>query len=206
MSADLLPLFPLEVVLFPSSALPLHIYEERYKVLINQSVRDRTVFGINLITGKEISETGCTATVKEVVRRYEDGRMDIVVVGMRRFRLLGVFEDRAPYALGKIRYRGTRPSKSDPDLILETIRLYNNLMGIVYSGGLHQIPEDPGIHDPSFLMAQKVGLDLAGRQLLLETDSEARRLQWLRRYLREIVPKVKKAATAEWIVRRDGYL
>ncbi|HMK38660.1 MAG TPA: LON peptidase substrate-binding domain-containing protein, partial [Bacteroidota bacterium] len=73
-----LPLFPLNVVLFPRSALPLHIFEERYKVLINECVERGTPFGVALAREKGMADVGCSAVVSSVTRRYDDGRMDIV--------------------------------------------------------------------------------------------------------------------------------
>ena len=78
MQQELLPLFPLEVVLFPRTQFPLHIFEDRYKEMIGDAVRDNSEFGIVLTAEKGIVSTGCTAVVEEVTQRYPDGRLDIV--------------------------------------------------------------------------------------------------------------------------------
>src|SRR5512143_3394490 len=84
---EILPLFHLNVVLFPQSQLSLHIFEERYKTLISECITYDSVFGINLIHEQQIRSIGCTASVKEVTKRYDDGRMDIIVEGRRRYTL-----------------------------------------------------------------------------------------------------------------------
>ncbi|HTK94779.1 MAG TPA: LON peptidase substrate-binding domain-containing protein, partial [Terriglobales bacterium] len=75
----LLPLFPLEVVLFPGIPLPLHIFEPRYKEMIGEALRDRTEFGVVRVDQQgAVANVGCTATILDVVKQYDDGRMDIL--------------------------------------------------------------------------------------------------------------------------------
>ncbi len=78
MQEGLLPLFPLQVVLFPGGELPLHIFEDRYKEMIGEALRDKQEFGVVLASEKGVVNTGCTATVDKVLRRYPDGRLDIL--------------------------------------------------------------------------------------------------------------------------------
>ena len=88
MQPGLLPLFPLQVVLLPGSELPLHIFEDRYKEMIGEAIRNRQEFGVVLANGKGIVNTGCTAMVDKVLRQYPDGRMDILTHGRRRFEIV----------------------------------------------------------------------------------------------------------------------
>src|ERR1039458_10383971 len=85
MQQELLPLFPLQVVLFPRTALPLHIFEERYKQMIEEVLRGKSEFGVVLAGEKGIVNTGCTATVEKILKKYPDGRMDLLTLGRRRF-------------------------------------------------------------------------------------------------------------------------
>ena len=78
MQETLLPLFPLEAVLLPSNILPLHIFEERYKEMIGEAIRNKTEFGVVQAGEKGILNLGCTAIVEKVVTEYPDGRMDIL--------------------------------------------------------------------------------------------------------------------------------
>ena len=77
----LLPLFPLEVVLFPRADLALHIFEDRYKELIADCLEHQWEFGVVLLQENSLANIGCTAAISEVARKYDDGRMDIVVRG-----------------------------------------------------------------------------------------------------------------------------
>ena len=205
MTERLLPLFPLGVVLFPKSALPLHIFEERYKILIGLALEKGTDFGINLLENGEMARVGCTARVRDVLQRYDDGRLDIVVEGGRRYELMRFHEDKAPYFVGTVQY--IEPGSGyDREILAETVALYNRMMSIVHRRGEFQIDPRAADEMPSFRMAQKAGLSLKARQSLLEVDSETARLRWLLEWLKGVIPKLETAAEIDKIVRNDGYL
>ena len=110
MQQELLPLFPLQVVLFPRTALPLHIFEERYKQMIADVLRGKSEFGVVLAGEKGIVNTGCTATIEKVVKKYPDGRMDLLTLGRRRFEII-MLERRETVSAGRggvFRRRGVR--------------------------------------------------------------------------------------------------
>ena len=91
-----IPLFPLGLVLLPGMPLPLHIFEERYKRMIADCLSEGTVFGIVWFDGRTLRSVGCTARIIRVLHRYEDGRLDILVLGERRFAMEGTIEEK-PY-------------------------------------------------------------------------------------------------------------
>src|ERR1700730_2323787 len=88
MRRERIPLFPLNVVLLPGADLPLHIFEPRYRQMVSRCLDDRSEFGMLLSLPKGIVRVGCTAEIIEVVKRYEDGRMDILAVGRAPFRIV----------------------------------------------------------------------------------------------------------------------
>ena len=108
-----LPLFPLHTVLCPGVALPLHVFEDRYREMIRRCLADRTPFGVVLIrNGREVGEVkepmelalamiGTEAEIREA-SRYSDGRFDLVAVGTRRFALDSVVAGREPYLVGRV--------------------------------------------------------------------------------------------------------
>src|SRR6267154_5505313 len=83
--ARLLPLFPLQLVVFPGSAIPLHIFEERYRKMVGEAEAAGTEFGIVLAKDGGIVNAGCTVVVESVLKRYPDGRFDVLTRGQRRF-------------------------------------------------------------------------------------------------------------------------
>ena len=207
MNEELLPLFPLKAVLFPDSALPLHIFEERYKLLINRSIDAKTEFGINLTEGSTMSAVGCAAFVREIVHRYDDGRMDIVVLGSRRFRIQRYDFTAEPYLVGSVRFLERKTETPDRELLAATLNLYNKLMLVVYNDDeRYRIEEGNLKGEFSYTLAQKSGMELSMRQKLLEIDSENARLEHLRGYLVDVLPKVERVDEIERIIRSDGYL
>src|SRR5579875_3240028 len=101
--SGLLPLFPLQLVAFPGSAVPLHIFEERYKEMVGEAERKGAEFGIVLAKDGGIVNAGCTVIVEKVLERYPDGRFDVVTRGKRRFALLSIDQEKE-YLRGEVDY------------------------------------------------------------------------------------------------------
>src|SRR4051812_31340685 len=101
--ARVLPLFPLQLVALPGNAIPLHIFEERYREMVGEAEASNSEFGIVLAKDGGIVNAGCTVVVESVLQRYPDGRFDVLTRGQRRFRLLSLNEDKA-YLRGEVEY------------------------------------------------------------------------------------------------------
>jgi Lon protease-like protein len=201
-----LPLFPLQVVLLPHAALPLHIFEERYKLMIRSCIRESSEFGIVLARDGSFALVGCTAGITSVPKTYDDGRMDILVEGRERFRIVQVRAATLPYTVADAEIMTDDEPVADPALVAETVALYNQVVRIVFGGQVRELDPDavaPGI---AFVMAQKAGLDLEQRQAMLEMQSERLRLEMLRGYLVDVLPRLKKFEEVDRIIRSDGYL
>jgi len=201
-----LALFPLPVVLFPDSALPLHIFEERYRILIAECITSRSEFGINLVHEGKMSEVGCTAVVEKLVKKYDDGKMDIIVQGKRRYRLMQIKPESHAYMVGEVEYFGLERGSVDQTLAQKTIRLHNTVIDIVYGNMNRHIPIDVATTEVSFVLAQKSGMDLLQRQHLLGVTSENERLKLLSTYFAGIIPKLETMEVVNRVVRSDGYL
>ena len=201
-----LPLFPLNVVLFPHSSLPLHIFEERYKTLVNECLGRGTSFGITLTRDSGVAGIGCSARISSVLRRFDDGRMDIVVKGGQRFRLLRCEAERAPYLLGEVDYVDDPAETLDRALATDTVRMFNTLVTMAFKGEVGTLGANMAERGLSFLIAQKAGLDLDHRQQLLEMMSENERLRTLHVYLKDLLPRLRHLEDIERVVKNDGYL
>ncbi len=90
-----IPLFPLGLVLFPGMPLPLHIFEERYKLMINECLDQNKEFGIVLFNGHQIQDIGCSAIILKVLKEYSDGKLDILCMGKKRFFIKKLLESKA---------------------------------------------------------------------------------------------------------------
>jgi Lon protease-like protein len=201
-----LPLFPLQVVLLPHAALPLHIFEERYKVMIQRCIRESSEFGVVLVREQSFATVGCASGITSVMKTYDDGRMDILVEGRERFRVVEVHTAEAPYGIADVEFFTDDEPIADPSLVRDTVDLYNDVVRIVYGGKVRELDPEAVMPGVSFIMAQKAGLDIEQRQTVLELRSERDRLEMLRGYLVEVMPRLKKFEEVDRIVRCDGYL
>src|SRR2546421_6989325 len=111
---DRFPLFPLGLVLLPSELVPLHIFEDRYRVMIGECLDRGTEFGIVWLSDSGLKQVGCSARVTRLLKKMDDGRMDILVQGVAPFRLLRRIED-LPYPAGDIELLDDSDDDADPD-------------------------------------------------------------------------------------------
>ena len=201
-----LPLFPLEVVLFPGSLLPLHIFEERYKTLINECIQQNKEFGINYVNAARMSPVGCSAILKKVVKEHGDGRKDIIVVGKSRYTVKHLVESTAPYFVAKVSFFNDREEEVDDILRRHTIELYNRFVEAAFKGTVAKVPEGSSETVISFVLVQKAGLELKDRQEVLTLKSENERLALLSRHFESTLPLVASQEEHKRLVLNDGYL
>jgi Lon protease-like protein len=169
MQPGLLPLFPLQVVLLPGTELPLHIFEDRYKEMIGEVIRDRLEFGVILANEKGIVNTGCTAMIDKVLREYPDGRMDIIARGRRRFEIVRLNDERA-FLRGSVEFfDDDEEAPIAPEIRQRAIDGYQEMSKETIDLNTPQL---------SFLLAQPVS-DLGFRQSILISRSEADRMRLL---------------------------
>jgi Lon protease-like protein len=200
--SGLLPLFPLQLVLLPGGELPLHIFEDRYKEMIGEVMRERHEFGVVLASEKGIVNTGCTATVDKVLRRYSDGRLDIVARGRRRFEIL-LLNDERSFLRGSVDFFDDElVLPVSPEVRNRAIEGFNALQAL----SSHEPLGDEALKNPqlSFLLAEPVP-DLGFRQALLSTRSEAERLRQIADFLPSYVVKQKRIQHVKEIAPRNGH-
>src|ERR1039457_5452936 len=116
MPTRLLPLFPLQVVVFPRTPLPLHIFEERYKEMVGAAIRDNSEFGIVLAKDGGIVNAGCTVTVEKLLQMYPDGRMDVLTRGQRRFEIHSLNEEKEYLQAEVTFFDDEAPADPSPEL------------------------------------------------------------------------------------------
>ncbi len=201
MQPTLLPLFPLRVVVFPRTPLPLHIFEERYKEMVGEAIRAGSEFGIVLAKEEGIVNAGCTVKVGEVLKKYEDGRMDILTRGSRRFEILGINEEKS-YLRGEVEFfDDDDPGPAPADLQEKALVQYR---GVVETGELRDA--EPALNDPqlSFQLAQAVQ-DLDFLSALLRNRSEPQRLKQLTDYLARMAPRLRASSRMRKLALLNGH-
>jgi Lon protease-like protein len=201
MQPTLLPLFPLRVVVFPRTPLPLHIFEERYKEMVGEAIRAGSEFGIVLAKEEGIVNAGCTVKVGEVLKKYEDGRMDILTRGSRRFEILGINEEKS-YLRGEVEFfDDDDPGPAPADLQEKALVQYR---GALETGELRDA--EPALNDPqlSFQLAQAVQ-DLDFLSALLRNRSEPQRLKQLTDYLARMAPRLRASSRMRKLAPLNGH-
>jgi Lon protease-like protein len=198
----LLPLFPLEVVLFPGTALPLHIFEPRYKEMIGECLSTKALFGVVRGLEQGLAEIGCTAEIAEVTKRYADGRLDIVTQGQNRFEVLQIDRERA-FLRGEILMLPDEPGQAEQEEKERAIKAHKEILSLAGAGG-EVISADPSTL--SFQLAGSLPLDLDFKQKLLSTLSERERMHQLAAYLETILPALRRAARAKEKAGGNGHV
>jgi Lon protease-like protein len=190
MPTESLPLFPLNTVLFPSMVLPLHIFEERYKLMINNCLAQDRPFGVVLIySGSEVGDSAIPHPVGTVARiaNWEwlpDGRMNILTAGDRRFRIVDFAQAELPYLEGVIEYWDDEPAQHRDlaaltgkvsDAFVDYLTLIMSLADQAMPISQLQLPNDPSML--SYHVASNLQIEMNERQELLEEPSAVARLQ-----------------------------
>lgn len=202
MQPGLLPLFPLQVVLLPGAQLPLHIFEDRYKEMIGEVIRDRIEFGVILAGDKGIVDTGCTAVIEKVLHQYPDGKLDILTLGRRRFEIVRLNDERA-FLRGTVEYFDDEAFEAPPaDLQKRAIDGYNQLQALSSNRPLDTHQENsPQL---SFRLAQPVA-DLTLRQALLAARSEAERIRRLAEFFPSFLLRQRRVQHVKDVAPRNGH-
>lgn len=198
----LIPLFPLDVVLFPGTPLPLHIFEPRYKEMIGECLANNRTFGVVRAVEQGLAEVGCTAEIVTVVKEYSDGRLDLVSEGRKRFELLHVDQERS-FLRGEVLMIEDEPELPPQEDTARATQLHSELLALA---GAQQ---DLSAADPSslsFHLAGSLPLDLDFKQKLLSLRSEAERISLLITYLEKLIPNLQRAAHAREKAGGNGHV
>lgn len=198
-----LPLFPLGLVLLPGEPVPLHIFEPRYKEMIALCLRDDRPFGILHASEEALAKVGTTAWVRRVVTRYDDGRLDIIVVGDARFRLLEVHRDLNYLTADVEPVEDAEGQAADEGIRQRVITQHMKLVEL--AGGEVRPGLYDGPPDVSFIVARNAGLDLPQKQQLVEMQSEHDRLAVLVDHFKDVLKRVRRAKELRDLSRGDGH-
>src|SRR5437016_5142254 len=175
--SELLPLFPLDVVLFPGMALPLHIFEPRYKEMIGECLRHDSPFGIVRAVEDGLAQIGCSAEVVTVVKRYDHGQLDIVTRGLRRFEVVELNQDRS-FLQAEVTFLNDH-SDANADARKKALDLHHSLLLMAASGQTAPPVLEPPDDLLSFHLISQLPVDLDFKQTILSMPSESQRLTTL---------------------------
>lgn len=197
-----LPLFPLNLVAFPGEKLNLHIFEPRYKELINECLDDNLNFGIPAYIFNKLEGFGTEMKILHLAKRYEDGRMDVMTEGVSVFELIDYenpLKDKL-YAGGNVRILNnirdeTLDSKS---VLLKNIQKLYDLLGIK-SGTLYSTKY------LSFEVGHKVGLSIYEEYELLKIEKESERQNFITAHLEKSIPLMMNMEKTKQRIKMNGH-
>lgn len=200
--SGLLPIFPLQLVVFPRIQVPLHIFEERYKEMVGEAISNSSEFGIVLAKDNGIVNAGCTVSVEKVITRYPDGRLDIMTRGVRRFEILSLDQERS-FLRGEVEYFNDEDDEPvERDVKDKALESYRTLLDSGEAKGY----DDPELDDPqlSFQLAQAIQ-DMDFQSLLLRDRSESSRLKKIAEFLKGYVPRIKHTSRMQELAPKNGF-
>jgi len=194
------PLFPLGIVALPGEVVPLHIFEERYKAMMERCLTDESEFGIVWLSDDGLREVGCACRITEVVERDEEGRLNLLTRGTRPFHLLER-EDHLPYPAGVVEFLADRDEALDGSLATLAQETYAELV----ERATDSRPEPRELAQMgAYDMAATVDFGLEAKQGLLDMRSENARLRLVTRLFRAAMKRLEFVSHAQARARSNG--
>jgi Lon protease-like protein len=194
------PLFPLQLVALPTELVPLHIFEDRYKAMIERCLEEPTEFGIVWVADDGLRPIGCACEVAQVLERFDDGRINLVARGTRAFRI-DARQDELPYPAGTIEFLDDRAEEGDPELQAEAQAAYADLVR-------QATDREPDMLEiaamSAYQMAATVEFGLDAKQGLLDLRSENARLRLVARLFRAAIQRLEFVDRAQARARSNG--
>lgn len=196
-----LPLFPLQTVFFPGETVPLHIFEERYRQLINDCREEAITFGIPVYIDKKI-EYGTEVQLVEVVNTYEGGEMDVVCVARQVFRVV-TFDNQLDgklYAGGIVEFLDS-DNDAEENLREEVFSNIKELYGLMAV----QLPDIPLEKFNSYAFAHKMGLSFTQEYKLLKLTNETERLEYIKQHLEDTIAVLQQINRTKTVIEMNGH-
>jgi Lon protease-like protein len=194
------PLFPLGIVALPAELVPLHIFEDRYKRMIEECLRYERQFGIVWLSEDELKPVGCACEIERLLGRDEEGNMDIVARGTQPFRLIERQDD-YPYPAGVVEPLQDSEEEPDPDAARRARELYAEL---VEQATDKHLGEEELAELDAYAMAGTVEFGPDGKQDLLELRSENARMRLLTLLFAAAIKRLELVDRAQARARSNG--
>jgi Lon protease-like protein len=195
------PLFPLAIVALPSEAVPLHIFEPRYRTMIAECLESGSEFGIVWASDDGLRPIGCACEIAEVLERHEDGRMDILTRGTRPFRLVEAHDDDRPYPSGTVEWLDDKREPLDE----ATAEAAHDAYATLVQQATDTEPERDRVDAMgAYDMAATVDFGLEAKQGLLSLRSENARLRLVTRLMRAALKRLDFIERAQARARSNG--
>jgi Lon protease-like protein len=194
------PLFPLGIVALPTESVPLHVFEDRYRTMVEECLDGESEFGIVWLSEDELKPVGCACGIERVLERDDDGRLTILVRGTRVFRLLERQDD-LPYPAGVVEFLPESDEPLDDEALKAAHELYAEL---VEQATDRSLSEQELAAMSAYGMAATVDFGADAKQELLELRSENARLRLLTMLFRAAIKQLELSERAQLRARSNG--
>ncbi len=174
--------------------------------MIRDFLENKIGFGINLCISSKNYDAGCMAKSVEIIKKYDDGRMDIIVSGGRRYNIKNIKKCEFGYSMGEADFYEDITQSYDDSTLVNCLNTYNDIINLLKNDGIKEIKKSElKTEKPSFYIAQKSGLTALQKQHILELKSENERLMSILLHLQKVFPALKEADAVNRIIKNDGY-
>jgi Lon protease-like protein len=209
-SKKIIPIFPLGLVLLPEMSLPLHIFEDRYKLMTTTCMEHSMAFGIVYFIGQQLQTKGCTARIVKISKRYDDGRLDIITHGENRFDIKELFDEK-PYLQAGVEFFDDQPEEDTDSeklqkLAYRGIQLLKKINTKTDQYENNRFTGRLDIKSVSFAIAACDGFSFEEKQRFLEMTSTSQRLRKTVSALEKLLERLRITREIERIIGGNGNL
>jgi Lon protease-like protein len=203
---NFIPIFPLDIIVYPGEMLNLHIFEPRYKQLINECLKEHKPFGLPSVKDKQVQEYGTLMEITELVKEYDNGEMDVKTRGINIFRVLEVVKDVPDKLYGGaiVNYPQNFMSPGDSELSRNIIKEVKRLYTLMDVEEKFKFPDGKKMM-LSYEIGHYVGLSKQQEYELLCIFTEIQRLEYIRRHLNDITAVVQELERMKARVQMNGH-
>lgn len=201
---NFIPIFPLNIVVYPGEILPLHIFEPRYKQLINECKETSKPFGIPVVINNHMQEYGTLVRITEIVKTYENGEMDIRTEGVEVFRVLEIIKSIPDklYSGSIVNYPHNERVAADKRLMPQVLRGLRELHRLLNISKDYKKEDDALL---SYDIAHHAGLSIEEEYELLHLFMEIQRQEYLKRHLQKVLPMLMEMEHLKERVKLNGH-
>jgi uncharacterized protein len=201
---NFIPIFPLSIVVYPGESLNLHIFEPRYKQLINECHAEGKPFGIPTVIDNKLSEMGTLVRITEMVNVYDNGEMDIKTQGLSVFRILEMIKSVPDklYSGAIVNYPENMEGPGQTDLMQKVIKALRELHRLLNITKDFPRPDEELV---SYDLAHHAGMSLEEEYELLGLMREEQRQEYLKRHLAKVLPVIAEMETLKEKVKLNGH-
>jgi len=201
---NFIPIFPLEIVVYPGEQLNLHIFEPRYRQLIADSLENKKPFGIPVVINNEIKEYGTLVQLTEIVKTYDSGEMDIRTEGVKVFRVLEIIKSipEKLYSGAIVSYPENEENAGNRKVMQQVSKGLKELHRLLNVAKEFKKPEERLI---SYDIAHHAGLSIEEEYELLGLMKEVQRQEYLKRHLQKVLPMLIEMESLKEKVKLNGH-